>query len=85
MFDWINGLLSDGMSTLRLLVTLAAAVVFLVIAISSRFAVGRTLITGVLAGFVIWAVAGNGLGWFSERVGDETASPSTTITQIESL
>ena len=85
MFDWINGLLSDGMSTLRLLVTLAAAVVFLVTAISSRFAVGKTLITAILAGFVVWAVAMNGLGWFSERVGDETASPSTTIVQTENL
>lgn len=85
MFDWINGLLSDGMATLRLFVVLAAAIIFLVTAVSTRFAVGRTLITGLLAGFVIWAVAANGLGWFSERVADETASPAIIFVQSEIL
>lgn len=82
MFDWINNLIADGTTTLRAFVFLAAAVIFLVVAITTRFAVGKTLITAILAGFVVWAVSLNGLGWFSERVGDETSSPATYQQQI---
>jgi hypothetical protein len=81
VFDFLNGFFADGMNVVRGFVTLAAAVIFLWTAISTRLAVGRTLLTAILAGFVVWAVAMNGLGWFSERVADETASPSTISQQ----
>jgi hypothetical protein len=82
MFDWINGLLADAQTTLRTFVILASIVVFLVIAISTRFAIGKTIITGLIAGFVIWLAASGGLNWISDRVGDEAALPAPTRIEL---
>lgn len=84
MFDWINGLLADAQSTLRTFVILACIVIFLAVAITTRLAIGKTIVTGLLAGFVIWLAASGGLNWISDRFGDEAALPApTTIELVE--
>ena len=68
IFDTINDLVSQAGTTFRGVVGLAAAVVFFVVATKVKWAVGTTLITGVVAAFVIFMVAG-GLELFSGQIG----------------
>lgn len=68
IFDTINNLVSQAGTTFRGVVGLGAAIVFFVVATKVKWAVGTTLITGIIAAFVIFMVAG-GLELFSGQLG----------------
>lgn len=67
IFETINDLVSQAGVAFRGVVGLAAAIAFFVIATKVKWAVGTTLITGLLAAFVIFMVAG-GLEYFSAQL-----------------
>jgi uncharacterized membrane protein YdcZ (DUF606 family) len=56
---------------------LAAIIIVLVTAIKTKLAIASTLLAVVVAGFLLWAVTGDGLGWFSNGINQEfTSSPA---------
>lgn len=84
-FDWANGFLADASALVKGFTLLACIVVFLSVAIKTRFAIASTILTLVIGGFVVWAVTLNGLGWFSEGINQETVGlgTSTSISSQE--
>lgn len=69
IFDIINNLVSQAGVAFRGVVGLGAAIVFFVVASKVKWAVGTTLLTGIMAAAVIFFVAG-GLEWVSEMLGN---------------
>lgn len=82
MSDYLNSLISDWTVVVKSFTVLAAIVVIVVVAIVTRLAWGRILVTMIVAGLVVWAVTGNGLGWFSSKVGEESNKASGITSQI---
>lgn len=68
IFDTINNLVSQAGTAFRGIVALGAAVVFFVVAAKVRWAVATTILTGLMAGLVIFMVTG-GLDWMSGLLG----------------
>lgn len=79
MSDFINTLIANWTGVIRGFALLAAITLIIVVAIVSKLAWGRIIITTIVAAFVIWAVTGNGLGWFSEKIGEETNASAHAI------
>ena len=69
IFDTINNLVSQAGVAFRGVVGLGAAIVFFVVAAKVKWAVGTTLLTGIMAAAVIFFVAG-GLEWVSGMLGN---------------
>lgn len=77
--DTANGLISTWTTVIRGAAGLAALIIVLVTAVKTRFAIASTLLSVVVAGFLLWAVTANGLGWFSNSIDQEvTSSPATS-------
>lgn len=72
----LNDLFSTWTGVVRGFAMLAAIVVVVVVAIMTKLAWGKLLVTCLVAGFVIWAVTMNGLGWFSTAIRNETTVPA---------
>lgn len=70
--DFLNDLFSTWTGVVQAFALLASIVVVVVVAIVTRLAWGKLIVTSLVAGFVIWAVTMNGLGWFSETIDNET-------------
>lgn len=68
VFDTINNLVSQAGTAFRGVVGLGAAIGFFVVAAKVKWAVGTTLLTGLVAAAVIFFVAG-GLEWVSGLLG----------------
>jgi len=81
--DFLNNLFATWTGVVQAFALLASIVVVVVVAVVTRLAWGKLLVTSIVAGFVIWAVTMNGLGWFSQTIGNETTASSTSITTIE--
>ena len=76
MGAWAEGLDAGVFQAVALLASIARIIV---VAIISRLAWGKILVTTLGAGFVVWAVTLNGLGWFSQTINNETnAAPAIT-------
>ena len=69
IFDTINDLVSQASVAFKSVVGLGAAIVFFVVAAKVKWAVGTTLLTGIMAAAVIFFVAG-GLDWVSGMLGN---------------
>ena len=58
---------------------LASLALVIIVSYVSRLAWVKLLVMSLVAGFVIWAVTMNGLGWFSQTINQETnAAPAIT-------
>lgn len=79
--EWFNTAIANWTKVVQGGAALGAIVVFLVVAIKSRFAIATTLLTGILAGFVLWAITFNGLGWFATGIQGETSAQASTSQQ----
>lgn len=56
IFDLLSRLLEDTQTLIETAVVIVAVIFFLVIAIQSRFAVGKTILAFLIAAFVVWVV-----------------------------
>lgn len=74
IFDLLNRLLSDTEALVRTGVVVVAMIFFLIVAIQSRFAFGRTLMAFLVAAFVIWVVFNIDFG---RDLIDDTIDPGT--------
>jgi hypothetical protein len=69
--DTANSLISTWSTVIRGAAGLAALIIILVTAVKTRLAIASTLLSVVVAGFLLWAVTANGLGWFSTSINQE--------------
>ncbi|MCT2223769.1 hypothetical protein [Microbacterium paraoxydans] len=77
--EYLNNLFSTWTGVFQAFALLASIALIIVVAIISRLAWGKILVTTLVAGFVVWAVTLNGLGWFSQTINNETnAAPAIT-------
>ncbi len=77
--EYLNQLFSTWTGVFQAFALLASIALVIIVAIVSRLAWGKLLVTSLVAGFVIWAVTMNGLGWFSQTINQETnAAPAIT-------
>lgn len=77
--DTLNGAIVDWTGVARGGAVLAAIIIVLVTAIKTRLAIASTLLSVVVAGFLLWAVTADGLGWFSNGIEQEfAASPAVS-------
>ena len=77
--EYLNNLFSTWTGVFQAFALLASIALIIVVAIVSRLAWGKILVTTLVAGFVVWAVTLNGLGWFSQTINNETnAAPAIT-------
>ena len=77
--EYLNNLFSTWTGVFQAFALLASIALIIVVAIVSRLAWGKILVTTLVAGFVVWAVTLNGLGWFSQTINTETnAAPAIT-------
>lgn len=72
MSEFINSLIANWTVTVKAFAVLAAITLVIVTAIKTKGSWTAIIISLLTGGIVVWAVTMNGLGWFSERVGDET-------------
>lgn len=79
--DTANGLIGTWTTVIRGAAGLAALIIILVTAIKTRLAIASTLLSVVVAGFLLWAVTANGLGWFSNSINQEVKG-SPVISQV---
>ncbi|MGC5173050.1 hypothetical protein ACLQ2Q_20620 [Microbacterium sp. DT81.1] len=79
--EYLNQLFSTWTGVFQAFALLASIALVIIVAIVSRLAWGKLLVTSLVAGFVIWAVTMNGLGWFSQTINQETNAASA-ITEI---
>jgi hypothetical protein len=56
IFDLLRRLLNDTEALLQVAVVVIALIFFLVVAIQSKFSVGKTILAFLIAAFVIWVV-----------------------------
>ncbi len=84
--EYLNNLFSTWTGVVQAFALLASIVLIVVVAIVTRLAWGKLLITTLVAGFVVWAVTMNGLGWFSQTINNETnAAPAITTIVVHEL
>lgn len=76
--DFFNNLISDWTVVVKGFAALAAIIFVVVTAIVTKLAWARIVVSVVVAGFVIWAVTMDGLGFFATAVDQETALPAPT-------
>ncbi|ALJ22383.1 MAG: hypothetical protein Q7T17_13160 [Microbacterium sp.] len=77
--EYLNNLFSTWTGVFQAFALLASIALIIAVAIISRLAWGKILVTTLVAGFVVWAVTLNGLGWFSQTINNETnAAPAIT-------
>jgi hypothetical protein len=79
--DWANTLIANWTKVVQGGTALVAIVLFLWVSAKARFAVATTILTAVLAGFVIWGVTFNGLGFFASGIQGETQG-QVSISQL---
>ncbi|ODT21529.1 MULTISPECIES: hypothetical protein [unclassified Microbacterium] len=80
--EYLNNLFSTWTGVVQAFALLASIVLVIVVAIVTRLAWGKLLVTSLVAGFVIWAVTMNGLGWFSQTINNETNAAPAAITDV---
>jgi hypothetical protein len=79
--QYLNNLFSTWTGVVQGFALLASIVLIVVVAIVTKLAWGKLLVTTLVAGFVVWAVTMNGLGWFSSTINKETkALPAVSVT-----
>lgn len=78
MSDFLNTLIANWTETVKAFAALAAITLIVVVAIVTKLAWGKIIVTMIVAGAVVWAVTMNGLGWFSEKIDSETATGQVT-------
>jgi len=83
--DQANALIVDWTGVLKGFALLAAIIFVVWVAIASRLAWGRVIVSTLVGGFIVWAVTMDGLGWFAEGVDSELnsappAGPTLTAT-----
>lgn len=83
MSDFLNELFADWTGVIRIFAGLAAITLIVVVAIASKLAWGKIIMSTIVAAFVLWAVSGNGLGWFSDKIGEETNASGQSIHQVD--
>ena len=71
MSDFLNTLIANWTETVKAFAALAAITLIVVVAIVTKLAWGKIIVTMIVAGAVVWAVTMNGLGWFSEKIDSE--------------
>ena len=76
--EYLNQLFSTWTGVFQAFALLASIALVIIVAIVSRLAWGKLLVTSLVAGFVIWAVTMNGLGWFSQTINQETNAAAIT-------
>lgn len=72
MSDYLNSLFADWTETVKLFTVLASITLIVTVAIITKLAWGKIIVSMIVAGAVLWAVNGNGLGWFSTKIDEET-------------
>lgn len=83
VLDWVNNKTSEATTTLRVVITLVAAIVFIYNVVRSKLTLPSIIINGLGAALVLWLVTADGLGWFASRVNEETsAAVFTQLGQI---
>lgn len=80
--ETLNSLFADWTGVIKAFASLAAITLILVVAIVTKLAWGKLLITTMVAAFVIWAVTMNGLGFFSDTIDRELAPATPTTSSI---
>ncbi|WP_417541364.1 hypothetical protein [Microbacterium maritypicum] len=81
--DKANALIVDWTAVLKGFALLAAIIFVVWVAIATKLAWARVLMSLVVGGVVVWGVTMNGLGWFADGVDSELNSapaPGTTLT-----
>lgn len=79
--DTANSMIATWTTVIKGGAVLAAIIIVLVTAIKTRFAIASTLLSVVVAGFLLWAVTADGLGWFSNSI-DQEVTGSPAISQV---
>ncbi|KDA07190.1 hypothetical protein DC31_00270 [Microbacterium sp. CH12i] len=80
--EYLNDLFSTWTDVVKGFALLASIILVIVVAIVTRLAWGKLLVTTLVAGFVIWAVTMNGLGWFSQTINNETNAAPASVTVL---
>jgi hypothetical protein len=81
--EYLNNLFSTWTGVVQAFALLASIIVVVVVAVVTRLAWGKLLVTSLVAGFVIWAVTMNGLGWFSQTINQETNGAPAISTVVD--
>lgn len=81
--EYLNNLFSTWTGVVQAFALLASIIVVVVVAVVTRLAWGKLLVTSLVAGFVIWAVTMNGLGWFSQTINQETNAAPAISTVVD--
>lgn len=79
--DTANGMIANWTTVFKGAAVLAAIIIVLFTAIKTKLAVASMIISVIVAAFLLWAVTGNGLGWFSNSI-DQEVSGSPAVIQI---
>lgn len=72
--EFFNNLFADWTTVVRGGVLLAAIIGVAITAIITNFKLGKIVVAGIAAAFAIWLVTGDGLGWFSQGIKNETVA-----------
>lgn len=75
--EFLNNLFSTWTGVVQAFAFLAAITLIVVTAIVTKLAWGKIIVSTLVAGFVVWAVTMNGLGWFSSSIDRETTATAT--------
>lgn len=79
--EWLNTFFADWTNVVKGFAALAAITFIVLTAIWTKLAWGKILVSTLVAGFVVWAVTMNGLGWFSSSIDNEvTSAPAISAT-----
>lgn len=81
MNELFNGMISDWTVTVRAFAVLAAIGFVVFIAIVTKLAWGKIIVSALAAAFVVWVVNG-GLGLISGKIGDDVDAAAPAIVEI---
>lgn len=80
--DKANALIVDWTAVIKGFALLAAIVFVVIVAITTKLAWGKVIVSLLVGGVVVWGVTMNGLGWFADGVDSELNSAPATGTTL---
>lgn len=84
LFDAIETQANDATSALFAVVVLAVAAVAFGVMVKARMALGAVIVTGLVAGLVLWLVVFGGTELIAKLAGEQFASPVTPASSVSS-
>ena len=81
MNELINRMLSDWTTTVQLGAGLAGIIFIVVVAIVTKLAWGKIIVSALAAAFVVWVV-NSGLGLISGKIGEDVNAAAPAIVEI---